>query len=661
MLLHLILASAIQGVAAPSRDARIVIDATQVEGQIDTRLYGQFLEFMYEGIKGGLSAELLRNRGFEEAANAIGLSRDWERYPDDRNDDYGLSFGWDGDVAHPVSANFFDVKPPQHALRVDAGGGIVERHGIYQARVPVRAGVAYQGYLWLKTTGYDGRIVAALEEDLPGGQTYAEAEIRGVEGDWKRYPFTLRPARADTHARLALLFEGKGRLWVDQVSLVPGDAVGGVRADVEARVAALRPAFLRWPGGNVAQDYHWRWGVGPRDQRPVWANLSWKNEPEPGDIGTDEFIAFSRRVGAEPSITVNVEGRGATAEEAAAWVEYCNGPATSRYGAMRAANGHPEPYGVKYWELGNEIWGDWVRGHSDAETYARNALRYAQAMRAVDPGIELIATGDNDMSWNRAVLRAAGSVIDHLAIHHYYGRKEMDGDARNLMARPLHYERFYREVDKLIDEEARGRPIRLSINEWGLDLPEIRQHSMEAALYGARLMQVFERSPRVAMSAESDLVNGWPGGIIQASRDRLFVTPLYHVNQLYNAHRGRDRLKVVVSGPTFDTSKEGTGVPVLDAVASRSADGSEIYVKAVNTSPTSALDTELDLRGVDVRPEGEWHVLTAPSLETHNSFKTPDAVRPRRERLKPGARFHVALPPRSVSVIVLRTASGGRR
>ena len=118
---------------------------------------------------------------------------------------------------------------------------------------------------------------------------------------------------------------------------------------------------------------------------------------------------------------------------------------------------------------------------------------------------------------------------------------------------------------------------------------------------------------------------------------------------------------MAVEGPTFDTSKEGTAVPVLDAVASRSADGSEIYVKVVNTSPTSAVDTEIDLRGVDVRPEGEWHVLTAPSLETHNSFATPDAVRPRREELKAGPRFRVALPPRSVSVIVLRTASGGRR
>src|SRR5262249_25064910 len=148
---------------------------------------------------------------------------------------------------------------------------------------------------------------------------------------------------------------------------------------------------------------------------------------------TDEFVAFCRRVGAAPSITVNVEGRGATAEEAAAWVEYCNAPASSRYGVMRAANGHPEPYDVKYWEIGNEIWGDWGRGHSDALTYARNCLRYQRAMRALDPRIELIAVGDNDMAWNRTVLRTAGAVIDYLAIHHYYGREAMAGDAANLM------------------------------------------------------------------------------------------------------------------------------------------------------------------------------------------------------------------------------------
>jgi alpha-N-arabinofuranosidase len=324
---------------------------------------------------------------------------------------------------------------------------------------------------------------------------------------------------------------------------------------------------------------------------------------------------------------------------------------------MRAANGHPEPYGVKYWEVGNEIWGDWVRGHSDAETYARNYLRYHRAMRAVDRTIELIAVGDNDMSWNRTVLRIAGDSIDYLAIHHYYGWKEMSGDAGNLMARPLFYERFYEDVEKVIREEAPGRHIRLSINEWGLDLPQSRQHSMEAALYGARLMNVFERSsPLVAMSAESDLINGWPGGIIQASRHDVFVTPLYHVNRLYNEHLGRDRLKTAIEGPTFDTSREGAGVPVLDAVVSRSADGSEVYVKVVNTEATSAVATRIEVHGVGVGPEADWHVLTAESLETHNSFATPDAVRPRREVIHAGGSFRVSLPPRSVSVIVLRTA-----
>src|SRR5262249_35665542 len=160
--------------------------------------------------------------------------------------------------------------------------------------IPVRAGIAYHGYLWLKTTGYEGSVVVALEEDRGGGAVYAEAEVKGVAGDWKEYAFELRPDRADAHARFAVLFPGRGTVWVDQVSLLPGAAVGGVRADVEARVAALRPSFIRFPGGNVAQDYHWRWGVGTRDGRPVWTNLSWKNEAEPGDLGTDELIALCR-------------------------------------------------------------------------------------------------------------------------------------------------------------------------------------------------------------------------------------------------------------------------------------------------------------------------------------------------------------------------------
>ena len=201
-----------------------------------------------------------------------------------------------------------------------------------------------------------------------------------------------------------------------------------------------------------------------------------------------------RGVGAEPTITVNVEGRGATASEAAAWVESCNGPPSSTYGSLRAKNGHPQPYGVKYWEIGNEIWGDWVRGHSDAATYARNFDAYVAAMRAVDPTIKVIAVGDNDMAWNRTVLRRAASAWTTWRCITTTAQREMAGRPRNLMARPLHYERLYGEVAQADPGAAApDRRPRLAINEWGLDLPESQQYSVASALYAARLMNVFER------------------------------------------------------------------------------------------------------------------------------------------------------------------------
>lgn len=647
------------GAQTAARGASIRIDAGRVENRINPLLYGQFLEFMYEGMKNGLHAELLRDRGFEEAPNALGLPRNWERYPDDRNDDYGLSFKWDDSQHYPPHRdNTIETgeKPaPEHSLRVDAGDGVITRHGFYQPRVPVRQGTEYRGSLWLKAEDYTGGVTLALESDVQVGETYAEASTGNVSGDWRRYDFTLRPRQSDPLARLCVLFRGRGRVWVDQVSLMPADAApGGVRRDVFEKIRDVRPAFIRWPGGNVAQDYRWPWGVGPRDGRYTWVNLSWKNEPEPSDFGTDEFLAFARAVGAEPSITVNVEGRGATAEEAAAWVEYCNGAATTKYGALRAANGHPEPYGVKLWEVGNEIWGDWVRGHSDADTYARNLLAYARAMRAADPSIKLIAVGDNDMRWNRTVLAAAGREIDYLAVHHYYGRRESAGDPSNLLARPLHYGRFYEQLGRLLKELAPDRRIQLAINEWGLDLPVERQYSMESALYGARLMNVFERAgDLVGMSAVSDLVNGWPGGIIQAGRHGVFVSPLYLVNQLYAEHRGDVRVAAEVTAPAFDTSREGKGVPVLDVSASRTADGRRLYVKAVNADTRAALQTRVSVEGVGAVRRAELRVLNANSLSDWTDFQRPDAVNVKTTTLRAGRSFTLTLPRHSVAVITL--------
>jgi len=634
--------------------ASVVIDAEKVEGKISPMLYGQFDEFMFEGVKRGLTAELIRDRGFEEAPNAIGLPRDWQRDPDDRNDDPGLHLVWDDSVYYPTRNEFLD-KHSEHSLRVDLSYDDGRRRGIRQSGIPIRQ-IPYHGYLWIKTKGFSGRVKVALEADWTGGDTYTEATIEHISGDWRKYEFTLTPTKGDPLAKIALLFYGKGRLWVDQVSLLPGDAVDGIRADVLEKVKELHPAFIRWPGGNVAQDYHWMWGIGPRDQRPTWINLSWGNEPEPGDLGTDEFIRLCRDVQAEPSLTVNVEGRGATSVEAAAWVEYANGPASSHYGAMRAANGHAEPFRVKYWEIGNEIWGKWVRGHSDAAAYAQNFNRYAAAILSADPSVRLIAVGDNNMNWNRIVLQTSGSHIDYLAVHHYYGSTEMQGDPLNLMAHPLFYERFYKQVQDLIHTAAPGRDIKLSINEWNTALPLPRQHSMESALYAARLMNVFERSDIVIMTAVSDMVNGWSGGVIQASHHGLFVTPTYLVNELYARHVGPQRLAARVESPAFDTSREGSGVPYLDVVVSRTADSQQIFIKAVNTDARRALRTSVLVKGVPGISRAVMETLSGDSLESANSFATPDAVSLKKTNIEAGTNFAVEFPQHSVSVITLSVA-----
>jgi alpha-L-arabinofuranosidase len=192
--------------------------------------------------------------------------------------------------------------------------------------------------------------------------------------------------------------------------------------------------------------------------------------------------------------------------------------------------------------------------------------------------------------------------------------------------------------------------VKLAINEWGLDLPTERQYSMESALYGARLMNAFERMGQlVEMSAVSDLVNGWPGGIIQAGLHSVFVTPIYLVNQLYNEHRGDVRLASTVNSPTFDTSREGTNIPYLDVTVTRTADGKQIFIKAVNTSPTSALVTTINAEAT----RAEMQTISAPSLSASNNFVQLNAVSIQKIPIKSARPLTVTLPKHSVSVIIL--------
>ncbi len=643
---------------APPATATLHVDAARVENHISPRMYASFVEMMAEDVKWGLTAEMIHDRSFEETPDYLGLPAAWRLEPDERNDNVGaIRFVQTADDAYPRVSQATNAA--EHSLRITlAPADITDtRRGLSQGRLSVRAGQSYRGYLWARvpvSDGYAGNVNVALEADETDGPTYARATVTNVSGDWRKYAFELKPTQTDRFAKLSLLFDGHGTLYLDQVSLEPADALTQVRADSEAMIHNLHPSFMRWPGGNVAQDYNWRWGVGPRDLRPTWVNKAWSNAPEPDDLGTDEYLALCARQHIEPSITVNVDGTGGTPEEAAAWVEYVNGPATSKYGAMRAANGHPAPYGVKQWELGNEIFGGWVRGHVTAEQYAQEAVVYAKAMRAVDPSIRLIAVGTgvfpNSDAWNSAVLKIAGPEIQYLAIHDYtslaQNAKEPDPRAA-MMGRAGEFEAHYRHIGDLVHRNAPGRDIKLIVNEWNLFYGADVVESMEGAVYASRMMNGFERDGDIVDAiCISDLLNGWVGGVIQASRDRVYGTPQYYALKMYTEHLGTDRLHTGITSPLLQP-----GVNGVDGVATRSRDGSRLFVLLSNADKTHAISTSVDITGFKHDPNVAMTLLASADPMQRNTFEDPSAIKPSDKSIHCEGTCSIDLPADSVAVL----------
>ena len=429
------------GAQSPAR-ATVTIDAGSRAGAISPLLHGQFLEFMYEGIKGGLTAELLRDRGFEAGAQRhrpvarLGAvpGRPQRRLRAETSTGTTRSrIRWRTD--------YFEKPPVQHALRVDAGGGIVERHGIYQPRS--RSG--RDRLRWLSLAEDDRLRRAhrgvALEEDVSGGDGYAEAEIGEVSGDWEQYPFALRPGGPTRTPGSPSSSRERGAVGRPGVAPARRRRAAACGPTCEARVARrCAPAFLRWPGGNVAQDYHWTWGVGPRDRRPdLGRTCPGRTSRSPATSAPTSSSRSAAASAPSRSLTVNVEGRGATAEEAAAWVEYCNGPATSRYGAMRAAQRSSgavrrEVLGDRQRDLGRLGARPFRRRRPTPATTCATTTPCARWTRrsSLSPSATTTWTGTAPSLPERR--RAPSTTSPSTTTT---ARKAMAGDARNLMARPL--------------------------------------------------------------------------------------------------------------------------------------------------------------------------------------------------------------------------------
>ncbi|MCC7355299.1 MAG: alpha-N-arabinofuranosidase, partial [Anaerolineae bacterium] len=240
----------------------------------------------------------------------------------------------------------------------------------------------------------------------------------------------------------------------------------GFRRDVMEALRGLRMPVLRWPGGNFVSGYHWLDGVGPVDERPRRTELAWHTE-ESNRFGTDEFIEYCRRLNVEPYICVNM-GSG-TMDEAQAWVEYCNGTGNTYYANLRRRNGHEEPYNVKYWGLGNELYGSWQIGALSAEDYVKKAIEFAKVMKWTDPSIKLIGCGQNGwQEWDRVALEGLARHVDYHSIHIYTGSHDYYSNVFG----PHQAEYALRVCQAMIDrvryEQKIGHPITIAYDEWGI-------------------------------------------------------------------------------------------------------------------------------------------------------------------------------------------------
>jgi len=444
-----------------------------------------------------------------------------------------------------------------------------------------------------------------------------------------------------------------GGVWVGEGSSIPN--VRGFRKDVLEAVKAIRPPVIRWPGGNFASGYHWEDGVGRRDMRPVRYDLAWE-AVEPNQFGTHEFIEFCRLVGAEPYICANT-GSG-TAEEAAHWVEYCNRVGVTHYASLRAANGQPEPFGVKYWGIGNEVYGSWQIGHVDAATYARQAVEFSKLMRRVDPSIKLVAVGCEDDEWNHEVLKKTGDFIDYISLHKYYNYE----DYRTIVATPLEAERSLRHLGGLIQATVpvkRAGLVKIAFDEWNVWYPEARieagfteKLTLRDGLFAAGMFHVFHRlCNEVAIANLAQLVNVLPAMV--ASETGMYVNPVYLAFKLYVNHFGRVALRTRTITETYEAEKLSLSeVPLLDCSATADPDLGKLYLAGVNRSDVEDIEALVELRGPTPASRGIAYELNGEAATSANDFDKPDEVQIREKSIEGVAeRFKHVFPAHSATIL----------
>jgi len=447
----------------------------------------------------------------------------------------------------------------------------------------------------------------------------------------------------------------------------------GYRKDVMEAVRGLGVTVLRWPGGNFASGYHWKDGIGPKDQRPVRPDHAW-GDLEPNRFGTDEFLQYCERLGVEPYICINA-GLG-TIDEAREWVEYTNESRRTYWAEQRRKNGRDKPYNVKYWGLGNEIDGPWQLGHKNAEDYAKFALEAAKAMRRVDESIRLIASGSSNfgpgadwIAWNRTVLERLRGEIDYISLHTYIGNRE--NNLENFLAASADLDQRIEITEGLIRAALAGRrsarPIHIAFDEWNVwyrtmgrsefetgatRLEEI--YNFEDALaMGMFFNSFFRHAHIVKMANLAQLVNVIAP--IFTNKQGLFLQPIYFPIAEYGKQKGNLALDVLVESPRYKAGGRGE-LNYLDVSSTWDPKRRALYVNVLNRSATRDILTRIENVEGRLAPAADIWQMYHEDLKATHIFGDDRRVRPRtwQETLKLERNgFSYRFPKHSLTILKL--------
>lgn len=431
----------------------------------------------------------------------------------------------------------------------------------------------------------------------------------------------------------------------------PSADENGFREDVIELVKELGVSTIRYPGGNFVSGYRWEDGVGPRSERPRRLDLAW-HSIETNEVGLDEFSIWLDKVGSELMYAVNLGTRGV--QEAIDVVEYANIRSGTRLSDWRIANGHPDPYSIKMWCLGNEMDGPWQLGHGTADEYGALASKTAKAMRQVDRSIELVVCGSSSASmptfgeWERTVLQHTYDDVDYISCHAYY--EEKNGDLGSFLASAVNMDHFIESVVATADhvKAVRGsdKTINISFDEWNVwylerwqaventfdvdDWPvaprllEDVYSVADAVVFGNLLISLIRHADRVTSASLAQLVNviapimTEPGG--PAWRQTTFF-PFAETSRLAQG----DALTLKLTSDTYETEQYGT-VNLVDAVATHDADARTTSVFLVNRGTDAPAEVTIDVRALGAVSVTAARTLSDSDVYAKNTLAEPERV-----------------------------------